>query len=104
MEYQYTEADIRNEVLRELASSSTGSLTTTQLIEKLTARLNPTGKDNEILENRSDTHFSQKVRNVVSHREQSTSIFKQGLAYYESENGDGKISITEEGKERVKSL
>lgn len=104
IEYQYTEADMRIEVLRELDMSSTGSLTTTQLIDRLTNRLNPTGKDAKIIEGRSDTHFSQKVRNVVSHREQSTSIFRTSWAEYDSDLNGGTLTITDQGRRYIGSF
>ena len=44
-----------------------GTATTSQLIYELTNLLNPTGKDVEILSGRTDTKFSQKVRNLKSH-------------------------------------
>ena len=43
-------------------------LTTSQLIKLLTNTLNPVGKDAEIIPNRKDTFFSQKVRNLISHK------------------------------------
>ena len=45
-----------------------GPASTTDLIRELTALFNPTGEDAEILAGRSDTKFSQKVRNLKSHR------------------------------------
>lgn len=38
------------------------------LIEKLTNIFDPSGEDLEILDGRSDTKFSQKVRNLKSHK------------------------------------
>ena len=43
-------------------------ITTSDLIKELTKLFNPTGEDAEILAGRNDTKFSQKVRNLVSHR------------------------------------
>ena len=45
-----------------------GTATTSDLIRKLTRIFNPIGEDAEILAGRNDTKFSQKVRNLVSHR------------------------------------
>ena len=42
-------------------------ITTSDLITHLNDTLQPTGKDNENIKNRNDTHFSQKVRNLKSH-------------------------------------
>ncbi|UWZ92980.1 hypothetical protein HZ320_04630 [[Pasteurella] aerogenes] len=44
------------------------SVTTTELIAELETLMNPTGNDADILSDRNDSKFSQKVRNIVSHR------------------------------------
>jgi hypothetical protein len=54
----------------------------------------PTGEDAAILDNRNDTKFSQIVRNLKSHKEASTNIFKRG---YAEEVGDG-FRITPAGR------
>ncbi len=95
----YTEEQIRNEALVELAASKSGTLTTTQLIELLEDRLQPTGHDAEIIEGRSDTFFSQKVRNLVSHRDQNTGLSARGLAIYN--HGDESWTITDAGRRYV---
>ncbi len=73
-----------------------GSATTSDLIGELTIFFNPSGEDAEILSGRSDTKFSQKVRNLVSHRESNSmdiyttfaggvyGITKQGEAYLDT--------------------
>ena len=71
-----------------------GFISTSQLISALEAEFEPDGRDAEILDGRQDTHFSQKVRNLVSHRESSTSMFKKGYAEY---TGEG-IKITDAGR------
>ena len=70
----YKEEDIRKEAMRELLRAPGQTLTTTQLIERLSNRLVLVGRDAEIAINRSDTYFSQKVRNLVCHRNQSTGL------------------------------
>jgi len=84
MKMTYTEAQIRNEACKELLRARGQTLTTSELITRLTKRLQPTGKDAEIATNRSDTYFSQKVRNLVSHRNQSTGLVACGIADYDS--------------------
>ncbi|MGR3344462.1 MAG: hypothetical protein ACU0DI_14780 [Paracoccaceae bacterium] len=79
-----TENEIRIAALAELAVSPSGRLTATQLIDRLTDRLMPTGLDAKILDGRSDTYFSQKFRNLVSHRNQGTGFVARGLAVYDS--------------------
>lgn len=91
----YTEQQLRREVLVELSNSSSGTLTISELIDRLETRLEPTGHDAEIIENRSDTFFSQKVRNTVSHRHTGTGLETNGLAVY---NADAETwTITSEG-------
>ena len=80
----YTEAMVRKEALKELLQSPGQTLTTSQLISKLSKKLSPTGKDADIATNRSDTYFSQKVRNLVSHRNQSTGLQARDLADYDA--------------------
>lgn len=50
-----------------MSISKTGYISTSDLITKLTEIMHPTGVDAEILSGRSDTYFSQKVRNLKSH-------------------------------------
>lgn len=98
----YTESQVRTEALTELASSKNGRLTTTELIDLLEGRLNPTGHDAEILDGRGDTYFSQKVRNLVSHRDQGTGLVARGLAIYNAD--DESWTITDKGREGTRSL
>lgn len=67
-----------------------GMATTSDLINDLTIFFNPSGEDAELLSGRSDTKFSQKVRNLVSHRENN------GMKEYTSFK-DGVYSITDQG-------
>ena len=76
-----------------LLERSPEGLNTSQLIERLTATLHPTGDDMEILVGRNDTRFSQKVRNLTSH----DTLTEQGLAI----RGTGRnqpFRITDEGR------
>lgn len=45
-----------------------GEISTTELIKGLEERFRPVGEDSEILDGRADTKFSQKVRNLKSHK------------------------------------
>jgi hypothetical protein len=92
----YTEAQVRIEALIELSGSATGTLTTSQLIDLLENRLQPTGTDSEIADGRGDTYFSQKVRNLVSHRAQGTGLETQGLASYNADHESW--TITDQGR------
>ena len=75
----YTERELVLPTLALLNRSSEG-LTTSDLIRELTIILKPDGHDDEILAGRNDTYFSQKVRNLVSHR----TLVGPGLETYEA--------------------
>jgi hypothetical protein len=88
------ERDLVIPALRAAANNG-GEITMTQLIEELTEEFEPSGVDAEILEGRNDSHFSQKVRNLVSHRETGTSMFTKGYAEYHAPSES--IRITDAG-------
>ncbi len=67
MERIYSEENLIIPALFELYLSPNG-LTTSLLIKALTENLKPEGADAEILFGRNDTRFSQKVRNLISHK------------------------------------
>ena len=71
-------------------------ISTSNLIEKLVDELRPTGEDLEILKGRKDSKFSQKVRNLRSHK----TLDQRGPGYtrYERKGGNGHHSITLRGK------
>ncbi len=71
-----------------------GKMRVSQVIIEIKRKIPPTGQDAEILENRSDTYFSQKIRNLVSHRDPVTDII-HGVLKYSTLNGerDGFIEI-----------
>jgi hypothetical protein len=71
-----------------------GSLSTTQLSERLRSLLKPSGEDLEILAGRQDDKFSQKVRNLRSHQ----TLEAPGYATYESRGRQGYWRITEVGQ------
>jgi hypothetical protein len=71
-----------------------GGITTSELIAELTCLLKPTGEDIKILKGRRDTKFSQKVRNLVSHK----TLLKLGYASFKTIARNGLFLITEKGK------
>ena len=79
-----TERELVIPALRACASSKGGEIATTKLIETLEDEFAPDGKDAEIIEGRHDTYFSQKVRNLISHRGTGTSMFTKGYATYDA--------------------
>ena len=74
----YSESDLLIPVLTYISSKKEGIIYS-ELIKHLEEYLAPTGKDKEILKTRKDTHFSQKVRNIVSHRKTKKGIFFSGF-------------------------
>ena len=89
------ERDLIIPALRAAAANG-GEITTAQLIDVLTDEFEPSGIDAEILDGRHDTYFSQKVRNLISHRDTGTSMFTKGYAEYHAASES--ISITEAGE------
>lgn len=77
------ERTIAQEALRLLAQAPGGFMTTSELQVALESLFEPAGEDAEILEGRSDTKFSQKVRNLVSHRDARSSLETKGYATYD---------------------
>ena len=90
------EPELTIPTLTILAKSPGGFLSTTDLIAELEAHFKPTGKDSNILQGRNDTHFSQKVRNMISHRGASTSPIYRGLIEYDE--GSHGLRITDAGR------
>ena len=72
-------------------------ITTSDLIKELTDLMHPGGEDAEILAGRSDTKFSQKVRNIVSHE----TLEKLGYATHQDAH-NGLFQITESGARHLK--
>lgn len=98
----YTEEEIRNEVMKELLAAPGCKLTTSELISRLSKRLPLTGKDAQIATGRSDTYFSQKVRNIVSHRRQGTGLEARGLVDYDPY--DESLTLTKQGRSYASKL
>ena len=88
------ERDLVIPALRAAAAEG-GEITTAKLIDVLTDEFQPSGTDAEILDGRHDTYFSQKVRNLISHRGTSTSMFTKGYVTYNASSES--IHLTEAG-------
>lgn len=71
-------------------SCSETGLTTSELLSKLATLFNPSGEDAAILNGRSDTKFSQIVRNLKSHN----TFEREGFAKFE----DGVYKINDLGR------
>lgn len=83
--------------LRAAAARPNGEITTSDLIDVMTVEFQPDGRDAQIVAGRNDTYFSQKVRNLVSHRPSPNSMFSKGYATYHPESES--IRITAIGRE-----
>jgi hypothetical protein len=99
-ERRIAETDLVAPALRLAAERPNGEISTADLILELTDIFRPSGQDAELIHNRQDTHFSQKVRNLISHRNSPSSFIANGLAEY---TGDG-IRITEAGRRLLTDL
>jgi hypothetical protein len=95
-----SEADLLIPTLRKLDSQPNGRMSTSRLILDLESVMNPTGEDAEILEGRHDTHFSQIVRNMVSHKTTSGNIIAEGFARHLGPRRG--LEITEAGRLHLK--
>ena len=90
-----SETDLVIPALNAMNTSPNGTISTTDLISTLTNAMNPTGEDLDILENRNDTKFSQKVRNLKSHNTM------RGLVTYTApsiQGESGTFTITADGQ------
>ena len=88
-----TESELVLPSLYLMSLSPNGCINTTELIRMLTQIMKPQGLDAQILNNRSDTYFSQKVRNLKSH----DTLTRYGYASY----SDGSYYITDNGRQLV---
>lgn len=93
MSARITESELVLPSLYLMTLNPQGSISTSELIPLLTEIFNPTGIDAEILDNRNDTYFSQKVRNLKSH----DTLTKYEYTIYDK----GKYTITQKGRELV---
>lgn len=94
MEQRISESELVLPALYLMRLKGTDGITTSELIRLLTGLFNPTGIDAQILDNRNDTYFSQKVRNLKSHN----TFYRNGFAQYHN----GVFYITPQGDDYVK--
>jgi transcriptional regulator with XRE-family HTH domain len=93
------ERDTYIAVLDLLHDQTDGFLKTADLIRALEMRFDPRGQDAEILAGRSDTRFSQIVRNIVSHRDSPSNLIGCGWAEYD--RGKRGLRITPAGRDHL---
>ena len=96
-----SESDLVQPLLEYLVTQPGGFAQTSDIISHLEGKFQPIGEDAEILANRSDTKFSQKVRNLISHRDQPSGIVSMGLVEYDQWNRG--LKITEYGRRSIES-
>ncbi|MGE3333690.1 MAG: hypothetical protein AB7I36_08610 [Rhodospirillaceae bacterium] len=92
-----SESELELPVLKLLAKQSDGYLRTSDIISNLEDQLHPEGEDASILDGRNDTKFSQKVRNIVSHKKSPTNLIGKGYAEYIKRG----LKITPAGLDRI---
>ena len=104
--YGVPEASIIVPALTFARESQSGKILTSDLILKMVDLFKPTGKDAQIAKSRSDTYFSQKVRNLVSHKKSKSNLIGLGYADHFMVTGTrkGGIVITAAGRAFLKSL
>ncbi len=81
-----------------LMKLNNGTITTSELKEKLRLIMNPSGNDLDILQGRNDDKFSQKVRNLKAHN----TFERYGYAQYKGEARKGFVEITNKGLNHLK--
>jgi len=82
-----------------LMQLNNGQITTAELIKKLRDIMKPTGEDTQILHNRSDDKFSQKVRNLKAHN----TFERFGYAAYKGDARNGYVEITKDGEKHLQA-
>jgi len=82
-EHRIKERDTYLPMLDILDNMPSGFMSTSDLIAALELRMEPRGEDAMILESRSDTRFSQIVRNIISHRDSATNPIHLGWVEYD---------------------
>ncbi len=97
MDYRIKEKDTYIPVLEYLDKMPDGFLTTSDLISHLETRFHLSPEDQAILAGRSDTRFSQIVRNIVSHRDTPGNLIE--LGYVEYEKAKRGLRITSAGQQ-----
>lgn len=93
----YSESDLVIPSLVFISRHLETGVTTTDLIKYLETELDLSEEDRRILAGRNDSHFSQKVRNLVSHR----TLVSKGLADYAKEGNNGVHKITQKGLDYI---
>ncbi|WP_143514700.1 HNH endonuclease [Primorskyibacter flagellatus] len=91
-----SEGDLVMPTLEALVNSKAIGLSTSELVPILREVLKPAGKDLEISPHRNDDYFSEKVRNLKSHKK----LEKMGVATFDGT----RYQITAKGKKFVNDV
>ncbi len=94
MDERITERDLVLPALWCMSRKVDQYISTTELMKCLREVMQPTGEDLDILTGRNDDKFSQKVRNLRSHK----TLEKLRFAEYKSRGSNGFWRITEAGR------
>ncbi|WP_319533254.1 hypothetical protein [uncultured Cohaesibacter sp.] len=94
-----SERQLIEPTLKILSRAPSGFMSTSHLIDALEELMKPEGKDAELITDRNDTHFSQIVRNMVSHKNSPNNIIYLGYVTYDSEKKG--LQITELGYKKA---
>jgi len=89
------EAELVLPALSAIKSAEKACLTMTELVRALRHTMVPTGKDLEPSKGRRDDRFSQKVRNLESHR----TLKRSGYVEMMKKGGDPAYSLSKKGAE-----
>jgi len=89
-----SERDLILPALWCISRTENGFISTTELMQCLREVLRPTGEDLSILAGRNDDKFSQKVRNLRSHK----TLESFGFATYDQRGRNGYWAITPHGQ------
>jgi hypothetical protein len=95
---EYSEPDLVIPALQFIRNNP--GATTTELKEHLISLLHPTDHDAEILQGRSDSYFTQKVRNLKSHN----TLTKHNWVRYQRIRGNGVWRITQAGTQYLRAM
>lgn len=95
------ESELILPALKLMRDAPNGFIPTSDLIDALIKIFMPKGKDAQIIHGRNDSHFSQKVRNLVSHRNEDSGLVGNGWATYNSESHG--LTITQSGKTHLQN-
>ncbi|MPM07456.1 hypothetical protein SDC9_53762 [bioreactor metagenome] len=79
-----------------------GNMITSQLKDEIIRLLNPQGENLDPLENRADSKITQIIRNMISHKDNTTNIIYKNLINYNEHTGV--LSITARGIQHLESF